>query len=280
MKNYLPPKEAYNNMAHSLIWLPHVLKSAGLKVALCDGWEDRGRRDVGPIAGVICHHTAGQLNGNMPSLHMIINGRPDLSGPLAQLGLGRDGTYYVISAGRANHAGAGIWKGLTNGNSNFIGIEAENTGRANDFPWPDVQMKAYHRGVAAILKHINRSAEFCAAHKEYARPLGRKSDPFFNMKEFREAVAAIMNETAPPELIPAAEPAVQPGASAGRPTLRRGASGELVKKIQSILGVEQAGLFGPKTEAALRLFQRERGMVPDGIAGPKTWKALDAAGGV
>ena len=263
-------------MSYSLIWLPHVLKSAGLKVALCEGWEERGRGDVGPVVGVICHHTAGQLAGNMPSLHTIIHGRPDLSGPLAQLGLGRDGTYFVIAAGRANHAGAGIWKGFTNGNSNFIGIEAENTGRANDFPWPAVQMDAYHRGVAAICKWIGRSADYCCGHKEYARPLGRKSDPVFNMQEFRNSVAAIINGTAPaPTLIPAMEPPAQPGAPAGRPTLRRGASGDLVKKLQAILGVEQAGLFGPKTEAALRQFQRERSMVPDGIAGPKTWKALD-----
>jgi peptidoglycan hydrolase-like protein with peptidoglycan-binding domain len=26
----------------------------------------------------------------------------------------------------------------------------------------------------------------------------------------------------------------------------------------------------------VRAFQRDRGMVPDGIAGPKTWAALDA----
>lgn len=31
-----------------------------------------------------------------------------------------------------------------------------------------------------------------------------------------------------------------------------------------------------RAEAALRIFQRERGMVPDGIAGPKTWAAQDA----
>ena len=42
----------------------------------------------------------------------------------------------------ANHAGGGVWKGITNGNSNFIGIEAENTGRAND-PWPEIQLDAY-----------------------------------------------------------------------------------------------------------------------------------------
>ena len=164
-------------MTHSLIWLPAVLKAAGLKVATVDGWESRGRGDVGPILGVICHHTAGPKDGNMPSLKILINGRAELHGPLAQLGLGRDGTYYVIAAGKCNHAGSGIWNGVTNGNANFIGIEAENTGRSDDFPWPDVQMDAYRRGVAAILTHIGREAEFCAGHKEYCVPQGRKPDP-------------------------------------------------------------------------------------------------------
>ena len=43
----------------------------------------------------------------------------------------------------------------TSGNSSFIGIEAENTGLAND-PWPAVQIHAYRRGVAAILKKIGQ----------------------------------------------------------------------------------------------------------------------------
>ena len=48
-----------------------------------------------------------------------------LPGPLAQLGLGRDGAYFVIAAGRAIHAGLGKFKGIVTGNSSFIGIEAE-----------------------------------------------------------------------------------------------------------------------------------------------------------
>jgi N-acetylmuramoyl-L-alanine amidase/Putative peptidoglycan binding domain len=266
-------------MPHSLIWLPHVLKSAGLKVALVEGWEVRGQRDVGPIQGVMCHHTATQRReGNMPTLKTLIEGRPDLRGPLAQLGLGRDGTFYVISAGRCNHAGAGVWRGFTNGNANFICIEAENTGLADDFPWPPVQMDAYHRGVAAILGHLGLGAECCAGHKEYARPLGRKPDPSFDMISFRHEVAAILNGTVPPPvLIPATEPA-GPAAAPGRLTLRRGATHELVMLIQKKLGVEADGHFGPKTEAALRVFQRSRQLVADGIVGPKTWAQLDAVG--
>lgn len=262
-------------MPFSLVWLPHVLKSAGLKVALVPGWESRGRAEMGEVLGVICHHTGGERHGNMPTLQLLIDGRSDLSGPLSQLGLGRDGTFYVIAAGRCNHAGAGIWNDVTNGNSNFIGIEAENTGGANDFPWPAVQVDAYQRGVAAILKFIGQPAMACAAHKEYALPAGRKQDPVFNMTEFRGAIAAILAGTAPtPAMIPAFEPPTA-GAAAGRPTLRRGSSGEMVREVQRKLGVDPTGTFGPKTEAAMRELQRGRGMVPDGIVGPKSWVALD-----
>jgi peptidoglycan hydrolase-like protein with peptidoglycan-binding domain len=96
------------------------------------------------------------------------------------------------------------------------------------------------------------------------------------MDAFRLGVSGFLNGTAPePILIPAAEPPKRPGGRPGRPTLRRGATGDLVKKIQEKLGVEAIGTFGPKTEAAVRAFQREHNMVPDGIVGPKTWEALD-----
>jgi hypothetical protein len=272
-------------MAFSLTWLPDVLKAAGLKVALEEGWENRGRGDVGQILGVICHHTggAGPEKGNMPSLRTLKNGRaasPGLAalpGPLCQLGLGRDGTYFVIAAGRAIHAGAGQFKGAMTGNSSFIGIEAENTGKPSDTPWPAVQLDAYHRGVAAILKRLGKDHTFCCGHKEYALPKGRKSDPTLDMESFRSSVSAIMNGTAPPPtLIPPAEPPPEPGAPAGRPTLRRGAKGDLVRRVQTKVGINADGNFGPKTEAAVRAFQRDHGLVPDGIVGPKTWRALDA----
>jgi len=258
-------------MAFSLTWLPHVLLDAGLKVAEQPGWRERGRAEMGPVRGVICHHTAGPLSGNMPSLGIVTNGRPDLPGPLAQLCLGRDGTFYVVAAGRCNHAGVGNWQGFTAGNSNFIGIEAENTGlvsgpRADT--WPAVQLDAYRRGVAAILKKIRANAIMCCGHKEYALPQGRKNDPNFDMNDFRAQVAAIMAGTAP-------DPSIIPGLDgSGRATLRRGATGDLVREIQTKIGIAASGIFDAETEAAVRQFQREHGLVSDGIVGPRTWATL------
>jgi peptidoglycan hydrolase-like protein with peptidoglycan-binding domain len=264
-------------MVFSLTWLPEVLEAAGLKVAETEGWRSRGRAEMGTVRGVMCHHTATARGGNMPTLGLLINGRPQtktsqaLAGPLAQLGLGRDGTFYVVAAGRANHAGAGSWEGVTTGNSSFIGIEAENSGLPGD-PWPDAQMDAYRRGVAAILRKIGAEANMCCGHKEYALPKGRKPDPSFDMPSFRSEVAALLAGKSPPPPIPAQD-------DAKRPTLRRGARGPFVKQMQKLLGVAADGVFGPNTEAALRAFQRTHKLVPDGIAGPKSWAALAAPAG-
>ena len=259
-------------MSPRLMWMPDVLSGAGLKVSLVDGWETRGHDGLGRILGVICHYTGTpDTRRNMPTLDLLVRGRSDLPGPLSQLGLGRDGTYYIIASGRANHAGRGEWNGITAGNTSLIGVEAENSGRRDD-PWPAVQLDAYHRGVAAILREVGRTAASCCGHREYARPTGRKTDPNFEMDDFRQRVAAILGGSAPP---PALIPVVEAGGRSRR-TLRRGDTGELVTELQQRLGIfGNEALFGSKTEAAVREFQRARRMVPDGIVGPKTWVALD-----
>jgi peptidoglycan hydrolase-like protein with peptidoglycan-binding domain len=258
-------------MAFSLTWLPTVLLDAGLKVAEQPGWQTRGRGDVGTIAGVICHHTGGRRDGIMPSLSVVTNGRPDLPGPLSQLCLGRDGTFFVVAAGRCNHAGAGNWQGISTGNGSFIGIEAENTGQTtgpNADPWPEVQLDAYRRGVAAILTKIGANAIMCCGHREYALPMGRKSDPTLDMNEFRRQVAAIMAGTAPlPRMLAAID-------GRGRPTVRRGDEGEFVRLVQTAVGTPVTGTFDATTEEAVRAFQRRNGLVPDGIVGPRTWAAV------
>jgi GH24 family phage-related lysozyme (muramidase) len=251
---------------YSLTWLPRVLEDAGLKVAETPGWRTRGRGDMLVPLGVMCHHTANPHDGNMPTLNLLINGRSDLLGPLCHLGLGRDGTFYVVAAGRANHAGLGRWQDVTAGNSRFISIEAEHSGLASD-PWPAVQLEAYARGAAAILKHIGATEKMCCGHKEYALPANRKCDPTFDMTAFRSEVALYLVGKSPSPPIPAAD-------AKARPTIRRGSRGDAVKALQAALGVDPDGICGARTEAALRVRQRELGLVPDGIAGPKTWAVL------
>jgi len=72
-----------------------------------------------------------------------------------------------------------------------------------------------------------------------------------------------------------------------RPTVKLGSKGATVQELQYRLnvflltapGVGQArlkvdGIFGAKTLAATRAFQRAMGLVVDGIVGPQTWRRL------
>jgi len=62
-----------------------------------------------------------------------------------------------------------------------------------------------------------------------------------------------------------------------RPTVRRGSRGAHVEVLQQTLGgLAVDGIFGPRTEQAVRLFQQRRGLVVDGIVGRMTWSALGA----
>ena len=56
--------------------------------------------------------------------------------------------------------------------------------------------------------------------------------------------------------------------------LKLGSKGEDVKKIQVKLGVEAIGTFGPKTEAAVKQWQKQNGLKDDGIVGDGTWAKM------
>lgn len=138
-------------------------------------WAYRTHGAMGTVAGVMRHHTGTPVRAGMddyPTLRIIREGRPDLSGPLATWGLGRSGTIYLISAGICWHAGGGTWGGVGDGNGHFWGIEAESDGRV----WTVEQLDAYPRLVASALHELGRGAEWAPRHAQWATPKGRKVD--------------------------------------------------------------------------------------------------------
>lgn len=72
------------------------------------------------------------------------------------------------------------------------------------------------------------------------------------------------------------------GSSSAPVLLGRGSRGEAVTELQRSLvalgyALDADGAFGPATAEVVRRFQQEHGLPPDGIAGPATQAALDAA---
>lgn len=69
------------------------------------------------------------------------------------------------------------------------------------------------------------------------------------------------------------------------PVLEQGDRSAVVRDLQEGLragGFDPGpvdGIFGPRTDTAVRAFQADRGLEVDGIVGPRTWEALGRSGG-
>lgn len=80
------------------------------------------------------------------------------------------------------------------------------------------------------------------------------------------------------------DPVEQPGDSSldvqVLPVLKKGSEGEYVRNWQIFLNLNgyscgfADGIFGPKTDVAVRKWQKDHGLTPDGVIGPKTWASL------
>lgn len=175
-----------------VLWLPAVLRAAGLTVHEVSGWKARGADSFGPVRGITCHHTAGsRTSSDAGEIGVLVNGRPGLSGPIAQLYLSRTGDWHVVASGHCNHNLVG-WAGPNEGYGNdaLLGIEAQHSGDGE--PWTARQYDSYVRGAAALVRHQASGWDVTVArvagHKEH-QP-GAKTDPSFDMNAFRARVRA------------------------------------------------------------------------------------------
>jgi hypothetical protein len=176
--------------------LADVLRAGGLRVVEVPGWKTRtadGNR-FGPVQGILCHWTATnpQAAGDYPTLNTILNGNGQTPGPLSHLGLGRDGTWYVIAAGVCWHAGS--VDRVASDNYHAIAVEAEY--HPAQGAWPEAQQRSYERGVAVLSRHYGVALDNVRGHYEAAIPYGRKDDPKTlpgGMAGFRQRVKALLD---------------------------------------------------------------------------------------
>jgi hypothetical protein len=272
------------------------LRQAGLLVEEQPGWQQRGSSNFEPN-GVMWHHTAAPLGKDAPSLGIVTNGRADLAGPLCQVLITRSNLCIVIASGKANHAGTGVWNGVTNrGNSTMYGIEVENTGYNSTEPWRLDQLFVVAKATAALIGYDSSRIAGCCHHKEYTT---RKIDMHtVSGVEMRVLTAEFCSqwhgkETPPPPPAPAPAPAgdlvavAAAIAAASKQIVKQGSKGEAAKWAQILLNSKLGGPdlnvdgnFGPASAAATRIFQRNAKqffrlnnsqMKVDGVIGPATW---------
>lgn len=254
--------------------LPEVLRAAGLRVVEEPGWLTRGHGPMVAVDGTVVHHTAGPRSGIFPSRNVLVEGRPDLRGPLCHLGVDRDAVVHVIASGLAWHAGA--VRATSYSNPRRIGIEVESSGAAAD-PWSPAVVDAVELTNAALALEWHFTAGDVLGHKEVCYPAGRKIDPHpVDMGELRDGVdrrIAILGRVSrdEPRQVPV---------SSSRPVLSYGNRGSSVTALQirlRALGwvVDATGVFDAATRRAVLGVQVAAQLVVDGIVGPRTWAAVD-----
>lgn len=165
--------------------LAAVLRGNGHKVVEVDGWQDRttaGHPSGFLLQGWVVHHTGPWGSGIVDALR---NGRPDLAGPLAQLGFNPYTlTWYVVAAGRANHNGYGFYVPWCPWGNDAAGIEVFNTGTD---PVPEDGYEELVAGLVTLTGHYHVFG--IAGHKE--TDPNRKWDPgTIDMAQFRTDVVA------------------------------------------------------------------------------------------
>jgi peptidoglycan hydrolase-like protein with peptidoglycan-binding domain len=191
-----------------------------------------------------------------------------------------------VAAGRANHAGAGTWKGLV-GNSTVFGVERENVGNGSE-PWTLVQYDTAAKVHAALIRAHGSRWDLVCEHKEWAPR--RKIDAWgVDGNVMRDLVRDRLRAAPTPGPAPAPAPSGNEflqavhNAAVNRPVIKLGDRGSWVKDFQE--GINQVvgrpvlvadGSFGPSTERWAKQFQKDHGLRADGVVGVQTWEQMIA----
>ena len=197
----------------------------------------------------------------------------------------KDGSIYQFNADIANyytwHCGDGKGKyGISNSNS--IGIEVVSSGGE----FTDAQKKALRElvtwlmatyGIAAsnVVRHYDASRKSCPA--PYCGSSAKDA-------KWRELHAYITGGSATVSSAPAkTTTTTSKGESTVTVTLKvlsNGSRGEQVKTLQRLLNAlgyscgSADGIWGKNTDAAVRKFQKAKGLTVDAICGKNTWSKL------
>lgn len=179
-----------------LLWLPKVIRDAGLTCHEYSGWQSRGSSTYGPVSGIVCHGTGGSSTSRDEAELRVLAVTGSSSAttvPISQLYLSRSGAVWVVASGTATGVKTGTsgpLKGLSD--DAVLQIEAQH---ATTEPWTDIQYWVYVRLVAALVAYRESG---------YAVPVDRvvghgehqprdKTDPWFDMAKFRTDVRAVLN---------------------------------------------------------------------------------------
>jgi GH24 family phage-related lysozyme (muramidase) len=134
---------------------------------------------------------------------------------------------------------------------------------------------AFNCGVGALqkstlLKYINITDFISASNEfdEWVHAGGKVLNGLVNRRAAEKALF-LKAVTQPPKSTSSKDVVPYPGH-----LIKKGSKGKDVERIQRAVGADPDGIYGPKTEAAVKAYQKRHGLAVDGIVGPITWSMM------
>jgi putative chitinase len=257
-----------------------IAEAGAVLAATLESYDITSRLRIAHFLGQTCEESAGYRTTEEFASGREYEGRQDLGNTHKGDGPRYKGRGLLQLTGRANYADYGKALGVDLVNNPTLAAQPALSLKIACEYWKrhDINADCDRDDAQAVTRKVNGG-------------LNGLSDRIAFMQKAKTAVARLQAV----QLSGAASGgAAAPGAASGgaaaagaatgqtRPVLARGSQGDAVVQLQNLLrdenfAVAVDGDFGPGTEVAATRFQSENGLTADGIVGPQTWAALDAA---
>jgi putative chitinase len=253
-----------------------IAEAGAVLAATLDAYAINTRLRIAHFLGQTCEESAGYRTTEEFASGKEYNGRTDLGNTQPGDGPRFKGRGLLQITGRANYDKYGKALGVDLVNNPMLAAQPALSLKIACEYWKDRNINADcdRDDAQAVTRKVNGG-------------LNGLSERIAFTQKAKTAVArlqAVQLSGAPPAgPTPAgAAPAGPAPAQQTRPVLARGSQGDAVIQLQNLLrdldfAVAVDGDFGPGTEVAVTRFQSEGKLTADGIVGPQTWAALDAA---
>lgn len=253
-----------------------IAEAGALLAATLESYDITSRLRIAHFLGQTCEESAGYRTTEEFASGKEYEGRQDLGNTQRGDGPRYKGRGLLQLTGRANYAdyGKALAVDLVN-NPTLAAQPALSLKIACEY-WKrhDINADCDRDDAQAVTRKVNGGLNGLSDRIAFTQ---KAKTAVARLQAVQLSGAASGGATAP------AGPAAA-GAATGqtRPVLARGSQGDAVVQLQNLLrdenfAVAVDGDFGPGTEVAATRFQSENGLTADGIVGPQTWAALDAA---
>jgi putative chitinase len=257
-----------------------IAEAGAVLAATLESYDITSRLRIAHFLGQTCEESAGYRTTEEFASGREYEGRQDLGNTHKGDGPRYKGRGLLQLTGRANYADYGKALGVDLVNNPTLAAQPALSLKIACEYWKrhDINADCDRDDAQAVTRKVNGGLNGLSDRIAFTQ---KAKTAVARLQAVQLSGAASGGAAAP---VAASGGAATAGAAIGqtRPVLARGSQGDAVVQLQNLLrdenfAVAVDGDFGPGTEVAATRFQSENGLTADGIVGPQTWAALDAA---